>query len=99
MIADFKAEPLAPKAPKNKADSVPNLTLFITSRAASFSSLGFIAVGPPNKSPKVPTRSGSPTKIMSAVATPPTPPNVVATLPLAFNALVVSPANFSVALK
>ena len=62
--------PIPPRTPVNKAPSVPNLTLLINCLAGSFlSSSLFISVGPPNKSPKVPIPSTSPTKTPSA--TPP----------------------------
>ena len=76
--------PAAPMAPVNNAPSTPNFNLFNNSVVGSLVSLSTF-VGPPRKSPKVPTSSTSPTNTPSA-----TPP---ATAPLP-NLL-----NFSLALK
>ena len=61
--------PTPPITPVKSAHSVPNLTLFNISRAASGSSPLSISVGPPSKSPKLPMSWTSPTKTPS-----PTPP-------------------------
>ena len=61
--------PTPPITPVKSAPSVPNLTLFNISRAASGSSPLSISVGPPSKSPKLPMSWTSPTKTPS-----PTPP-------------------------
>ena len=73
----------APNAPVKAAPSKPNFNLFNNSASGVCDSLS-VLVGPPNKSPKVPASSTSPTKIPSA-----TPPDTapLANL-LAFSALL-----------
>ena len=53
--------PAPPIIPVNNAPSVPNLTLFNSSLVGSSSVDLSIAVGPPTKSPNVPSCSTSPT--------------------------------------
>ena len=84
----FIAVPTPPITPENTAPSVPNLILFNTSLPGSYSSSEDVLcslVGPPNKSPKVPTFSTSPTKIPSAAPAPKDAAAYFATLPFAFN--------------
>ena len=100
-IADLTAEPVPPITPKNKEPSKPNFILFITSLDASVESLGVNCVGPPpNKSPIVPTDSGSPINIASDTPAAPAPPSVAANLPLALRAVFILSSNLgSVILK
>ena len=60
--------PAAPIAPVNAAPSKPNFNLFKSSASGVLDSLSNF-VGPPNKSPKLPASSTSPTN--TASATPP----------------------------
>ena len=76
--------PIPPSKPVNKAPSVPNLILFIIDLAGSLGSSLSIAVGPPNKSPKLPTFSTSPMKIPSEIPPETAPAINRDVLPLVF---------------
>ena len=78
----FITVPVPPIIPVNKAPSVPNLTLFNISVTALSSSLS-IPVGPPNRSPKDPICSTSPTNTPSAAPPPKAPAINCLPLPLA----------------
>ena len=86
----LKPTPATPKAPVKAPPSIPNFNLLVNSLAAlsllvppvSLSNL----VGPPNKSPKVPALSTSPTKIPSATPPNPAPPAYSNTLPFLLRA-------------
>ena len=94
LVASFLIVfPAPPKTPTNNAPSVPNLTLLINSLSGSYSSSLSISVGPPNKSPKVPISSTSPTKTPSAA-----PPDVAAAKNLAVFPFLFNSAAFNAAL-
>ena len=92
----FITVPAPLMAPVNNAPSVPNLTLFKISLTALSSSSLLIAVGPPNKSPNVPTPSTSPTNVASAAPAPKAPATACLAFPVPVSVvpLPISSNNF-----
>ena len=86
----LRPTPANPKAPVKAPPSTPNLSLLVNCLAAlsllvPLFSLS-IAVGPPNKSPKVTTSSTSPTNTLSANPLAAAPPAYSNAFPFLFNA-------------
>ena len=76
FVSFLTSVPVPPITPVNNAPSKPNLTLFNNSLVASSSVDLSTAVGPPTRSPNVPTFSTSPTNTPSAKPPPSAPPIV-----------------------
>ena len=91
----FIVVPPPPMTPVNNAPSVPNLTLLINSLSGSYSSSLANSVGPPNKSPKVPASSTSPTNTPSAKPPAVAPPINFAVFPFLFNSSAVFETFFN----
>ena len=93
LLANFLITlPVPPRIPVNNAPSVPNLTLFNISVAASGSALLSISVGPPNKSPNDPMSFTSPTNTPSAKPPPRAPAINCLPLPLDVSSNALSAA-------